>query len=594
MSEPGGRPKTPKALHPSKRLADDSIDGIAIRCQQNDQPKYKSVQDKDGKWYAQGTRLQTDKLQLVNRRLQSLDKKEMEIQTIMPGEEQGADQVVDEQQIAEFLRVVAPIMEQELELALGSMPVFDAYEPVWDDMDETCDMVHKVSWTRLRNDADETDGATGRREDSDNGNLNISSVAWNVTGATLACAFGRLDTEGWCEISAPVCLWNLFRPQRQSTEPDVVIQVSNFVMSLAFHPTKPAILAGGTYNGELMIWDTVNNELDPLIASSTIDDYFHREAIQAVQWIQADLTGSAEAWLLATVSGDGKVLIWDPREEEAKLSYPSRGFMLKGSKKRLLGGRSLSFSPLDPLLFVVGCENGTVMRAFRAPPGPSMGQVPGQYPWRASAVALLDQLAANQRLQLQHHVEGYCRTAGKKEVTAEIVFESKPDHNIIFPASSKMTELEPHAGPVTVSAMSPFHRKLLLTASVDGAVKLYDVLQQRALMTFFPPSPEVSTCSVAAAAWSLSRLCVFAVAMEMGGVYIYDLVRSRQEPVMHLPLKDTGSQKVTSLAFNPKQRGLLAVGDESGQVRVYRLPFGLSEQQRNEMQLIGEWMKLAR
>merc|ERR1712187_267693 len=226
------------------------------------------------------------------------------------------------------------------------------------------------------------------------------------------------------------------------------------------------------------------------------------------------------------------------------------------------------------------------------------GQPPGQYPWKASAVALLDQLAANLRLQLQHHVEAYCRTAGKKEVTAEVVFESKPDHNMIFPSSAKTTELEPHAGPVTVAALSPFHRKLLLTASVDGAVKLYDVLQQRALMTFFPPSPEVSTCAVAAAAWSTTRPCVFAVAMEMGGVYIYDLVKSRQAPTLHLPLKDTGSQKVTSLAFNPKQRGLLAVGDDHGRVRVYRLPYALSEQQTksgsNEMQLIGEWMKLGR
>merc|ERR1712232_253915 len=217
----------------------------------------------------------------------------------------------------------------------------------------------------------------------------------------------------------------------------------------------------------------------------------------------------------------------------------------------------------------------------------------GMYSWKPSAVALLDQLAANSRLQLQHHVEGYCRTSGIKEISADVVFGSKPDPVVIFPAP-KTTDLEPHAGPVTVATWAPFHRKLLLTASVDGAVKLYDVLQQRALYTLYPPTKHLSTCAVSAASWSSARPCVFAVAMEMGGVYIYDLVQSRQEPVMHLPLKEAGSQKVTSLAFNPKQRGLLAVGDESGQVRVYRLPFGLSEQQKNEMQLIAEWMKLGR
>merc|ERR1719323_538757 len=123
--------------------------------------------------------------------------------------------------------------------------------------------------------------------------------------------------------------------------------------------------------------------------------------------------------------------------------------MLLGSKKRILGGRCLSFSPLDPWLFVVGCETGTVMRAFRPPPGASVGKPQGQYSWKDSAVALLEQLAASTRLQLQNHVENFCRTAGVKEVTAEVVFQSKPDPTVIFPGP-KTTDLEPHAGPVTV------------------------------------------------------------------------------------------------------------------------------------------------
>eukprot|EP00439_Symbiodinium_sp_Y106_P041125 s3727_g5.t1 len=142
--------------------------------------------------------------------------------------------------------------------------------------------------------------------------------------------------------------------------------------------------------------------------------------------------------------------------------------MLTGSKKRILGGRSMSFSPVDPWLFVVGTETGGVMRAFRPPPGASVVKPTGSYTWKPNAVAVLDQLAANARLQLQHHVEGYCRTVGLKEVSAEVIFQSKPDPAILFPAP-KTTDLEPHAGPVTVAAFSPYHRKLLLTGSADGA-----------------------------------------------------------------------------------------------------------------------------
>merc|ERR1712232_394676 len=232
---------------------------------------------------------------------------------------------------------------------------------------------------------------------------------------------------------------------------------------------------------------------------------------------------------------------------------------------------------------------GTVMRAFRPPPGASMGKPQGMYSWKPSAVALLDQLAANSRLQLQHHVEGYCRTSGIKEISADVVFGSKPDPVVIFPAP-KTTDLEPHSGPVTVATFSPFHRKLLLTGSVDGSVKLYDVLQQRAMQTFYPPAAKLSTCAVAAVSWSSARPCVFAVAMEMGGVYVYDLLQSRQEPVLQLPLTGSGSQHVTSLTFNPRQRGLLAVGDDGGRVRVFRLPFGLSEQGQDEVAFVAKLM----
>mmetsp|Transcript_78659 Transcript_78659/g.136448 ORF Transcript_78659/g.136448 Transcript_78659/m.136448 type:complete len:565 (-) Transcript_78659:91-1785(-) len=549
----------PPPNHPFHRFADEIVDGATVRSINPDPPKSK------------GIRLQTDKLSLVNRRLQSFEVKEMECQTISPADAAAGMPEVDDAQVMEFLRVVMPIMEEELNLACYSMPVFDAYEPLWDDMVETCEMTHQV-WKEGLVD------------------LQVTSVAWNTTGAMLACSFGRLDTMGWCEVTAPVCIWNVFRPQLVPGEPDTTISVQGFVMCLAFHPTQPAILAGGTYNGELLIWNTAGNDLDPLVASSSIDDYFHREAIQAIEWIPADLSGGHDAYLIATVSGDGKVLIWDAREND--LSYPSRGFMLFGSKKRVLGGRTLSFSPLDPWLFVVGCETGTVMRAFRPPPGASMGRPQGQYSWKPSAVALLDQLAANSRLQLQHHVENFCRTAGIKEVGAEVVFQSKPDPAVIFPAP-KTTDLEPHSGPVVVATFSPFHRKLLLTGSLDGSVRLYDVLQQRALHALFPPAKRLSTSAISAASWSSARPCVFAVAMEMGGVYIYDLLQSRQEPVLTLPLTGSGSQKVTSLVFNPKQRGLLAVGDDNCRVRTFRLPFRLSEQKKDEAAFISRLMAAA-
>lgn len=531
-------------------FSDGSYTGVNLHSVEPDPPKDK------------GIRLQTDALKVKHQRNQACEVAEADMQTLEPEELAGEKPDVDDATIMAFLAVVLPEMEKELGVAPSSAFAFDGYEPMWDDMDDDVVKTREVF----------LEGQAGEQ---------VTDVAWNVTGSVLAISYGKLGTEGWCETNSNVCLWNVFRSGFEAGKPDLTIEVPGFCLCLAFHPKKPAILAGGTYSGELILWDTAN-ELEPQLASSSIDEYFHREGIQAIDWIPTDFYGGGEPqYLITTVSGDGKVLIWDPKGDD--LNYPARGFMLLGSKKRIIGGRALSFSPLDQSLFVVGSETGAIMRAFRPPSAPGVTKPTGAYTWKPCAISVLDQLSSNTaRMSLQHHVETYARAAGIKEISAEAVFASKPDPATLFPAP-KTTDLEPHASCVVQVAFSPFHRKLLLTASADGSVRLFDVLQQRPRYTFFPPAQNLSTCAVSAIAWSSARPCVFAVAMEMGGVYIYDLLESEQDPVLKLPLEQGGSARATRITFNPIQRGLIAVGDDAGRTRVFRLPFRLCTQQKGEL-----------
>jgi WD40 repeat protein len=52
---------------------------------------------------------------------------------------------------------------------------------------------------------------------------------------------------------------------------------------LSFHPSQPNILAVGTFNGELYLYDISSNSE---LAHSTIDDYYHRECITSILWLQ--------------------------------------------------------------------------------------------------------------------------------------------------------------------------------------------------------------------------------------------------------------------------------------------------------------------
>ena len=52
-------------------------------------------------------------------------------------------------------------------------------------------------------------------------------------------------------------------------------------MCVAFHPTEPALIAGGTFSGEVRVWNT-GAEMDPLLASSGFSELGHKEPISKV------------------------------------------------------------------------------------------------------------------------------------------------------------------------------------------------------------------------------------------------------------------------------------------------------------------------
>ena len=63
---------------------------------------------------------------------------------------------------------------------------------------------------------------------------------------------------------------------------------------------------------------------------------------------------------LATISGDGRILLW---EVEDNLDFPTRGFSIY-VRKKLVGGRTLAFSPFDRSQFVLGSETGNLIRGM--------------------------------------------------------------------------------------------------------------------------------------------------------------------------------------------------------------------------------------
>jgi len=90
-------------------------------------------------------------------------------------------------------------------------------------------------------------------------------------------------------------------------------------------------------------------------------------------------------------------------------------------------------------------------------------------------------------------------------------------------------------GPVTGLSCSPFIKRLFLTCSVDGAVRMYDLLSNRPVAVFEPGFNEYLQSVV----WSPFRPTVFVTISNTGSVYIYDLLLSKRTPSYVLPYTPT-------------------------------------------------------
>ena len=84
-----------------------------------------------------------------------------------------------------------------------------------------------------------------------------------------------------------------------------------------------------------------------------------------------------------------------------------------------------------------------------------------------------------------------------------------------------------HLGPVTAVAASPFNRRLFLSCSNDGQIKLFDFQNNRSVAEFEPSEKSEFIHDVA---WSPIRPTVFAAVGATGRLYIYDLKENSTSP----------------------------------------------------------------
>ncbi|KAM4527898.1 cytoplasmic dynein 2 intermediate chain 2 [Odontesthes bonariensis] len=416
--------------------------------------------------------------------------------------------------LVEFLQGVEEFIVGELEKNVRSH-AFDGFQANWEDQSVPVSCLNCL-----------------QHPSAQEKGLHVTSVCWSCTGSIIACAYGRIDDADWSTERSCVCMWNLDRRCLRTKQADLVINVPTAVTALCCHPNQPALIAGGLYSGDVVVWD-ISRTQDPVLAQTVMSSDSHREPVNQVAWVSLQKKG--EYGVLSASSG-GRVLLWMVVSDQGKLvlnaayaliqqQVPHSGSSsFKACSSKSVGVTSLALSPWDPDTFMVGSEDGLLLRCSFS------SQTLAAVPSEGNSVAL----------------------------RAPAVFS-----------------FTPCSGPVYSVHCSPFHRNLFVSAGTDGLAHIYSFLQANPLLSL-----RVSDSYVFQVQWSPTRPLVFAAATGQGEVQIFDLGCRSPKPAA--TIEGGAGQAATCLAFSCNNPGLLAVGKADGTVGIWRLSDDLFEQSPRE------------
>ncbi|XP_019735611.1 cytoplasmic dynein 2 intermediate chain 2 isoform X2 [Hippocampus comes] len=196
----------------------------------------------------------------------------------------------------DFLRQIeAPVIRELVRNAKSH--AFDGFQVNWEEHNQMVVCLHQLQHPR----ALEQD-------------LHVTSVSWSCTGAVIACAYGRMAEGDWSNDKSYICTWNIDHGGLNPKQADLVIDVPTPVTALCCHPKHPALMTGGLYSGEVIIWDT-SQSTDPVVAQTGMSADSHREPVCQVTWVP--LQNKGDFGVLSACSG-GRILLWTVSAEQGK------------------------------------------------------------------------------------------------------------------------------------------------------------------------------------------------------------------------------------------------------------------------------------
>ena len=327
------------------------------------------------------------------------------------------------------------------------------------------------------------------------------------------------------------------------SRPEYTFHATSDILTARFSPFHPSLILGGSYSGQVLLWDTRSKSPLPVqktpLTGSALGGHTH--PVYSIS-----IVGTQNANNIISCSTDGVVCGWtvdmlsQPQEYIELLAPPP-------SKYEDLSPTCMSFPSSDPTSFLVGTEEGTIYPCHRYDrAGAKAGIDPRlRYKGHAAPIMGIDFHPVRGPVDL-----GDLVLSSALDWTVKIWKTKTPSSTSVASATNVSTSGNPHSGAEAVQPLLDFSR--------DDVV--YD------------------------ARWAPHKPGVFSLVDGAGTVEVWDLASDVEVPACtgtpDLSRKHPVARSLNKVVWEDKEGKRLAVGGASGVASVLEVEADLASEER--------------
>ncbi|XP_076258728.1 cytoplasmic dynein 1 intermediate chain short wing isoform X7 [Rhynchophorus ferrugineus] len=184
-------------------------------------------------------------------------------------------------------------------------------------------------------------------------NRTVTSFDWSPQFPELLLASYNNNEESPNDPDGVVLVWNT---KFKKTTPEYIFHCQSAVLSTTFARFHPNLILGGTYSGQLVLWDNRVQKRTP-IQRTPLSTNAHTHPVYCMA-----VVGTQNAHNLISISTDGKMCFWSLD----MLGVPQETLNLhRAQAAKPVAVTCMDFPSSDFNNFVVGSEEGTAYSACR-------------------------------------------------------------------------------------------------------------------------------------------------------------------------------------------------------------------------------------